>query len=103
LDAAFWGFEPESDMQLWTACILAEAALMKAKRLQDGVAKSRSVPTTPHRDIRSNSEVDVSRPMIAVKRKRPDEAAFLEDSNISLQDQFHQERQRVDKFNSIED
>ncbi|KAA6357516.1 MAG: hypothetical protein EZS28_046957, partial [Streblomastix strix] len=26
LDAAFWGFEPESDMQLWTACILAEAA-----------------------------------------------------------------------------
>ncbi|KAA6396736.1 MAG: hypothetical protein EZS28_007739, partial [Streblomastix strix] len=21
LDAAFWGFEPESDMQLWTACI----------------------------------------------------------------------------------
>ncbi|KAA6365722.1 MAG: hypothetical protein EZS28_038751, partial [Streblomastix strix] len=25
LDAAFWGFEPESDIQLWTACILAEA------------------------------------------------------------------------------
>ncbi|KAA6385986.1 MAG: hypothetical protein EZS28_018488 [Streblomastix strix] len=102
-DADFWGFEPESDMQLWTACILAEAALMKAKRLQDGVAKSRSAPTTPHRDIGSTSEVDVSRPMIAVKRKRPDEAAFLDDSNISWQYSFNQERQRVDKFNSIEE
>ncbi|KAA6373227.1 MAG: hypothetical protein EZS28_031247 [Streblomastix strix] len=91
LDAAFWGFEPERDMLLWTACILVEAALMKAKQLQDGVATSRSAPTTPQCDIRSTNEVDASRPMIALKRKRPDEAAFLEDSNISLQDQFHQE------------
>ncbi|KAA6365252.1 MAG: hypothetical protein EZS28_039221, partial [Streblomastix strix] len=30
LDAAFWGFEPENDMQLWTVYVLAEAALTKA-------------------------------------------------------------------------
>ncbi|KAA6375559.1 MAG: hypothetical protein EZS28_028913 [Streblomastix strix] len=103
LDAAFWGFEPENDMQLWTVYVLTKAAPTKIKRLNDKFAKSWSVPTTPHQDTHCIIEVYVSRPKIAVKRKRPEEATIHEYSNISLQDQFHQEGQRVDKFNSIED
>jgi hypothetical protein len=39
LDAYFWGFDPPEDMTLWTACILAEAAYLRAKHLEKGVFK----------------------------------------------------------------
>jgi hypothetical protein len=42
LDADFWGFDPPEDMALWTACILAEVALLKAKRTENQVFQTKN-------------------------------------------------------------
>ncbi|KAA6360513.1 MAG: hypothetical protein EZS28_043960 [Streblomastix strix] len=43
LDADFLGFYPPEDMDLWTSCIIAEAAIAKANRLQDEMNKQMSM------------------------------------------------------------
>jgi hypothetical protein len=46
IEADFWGFDPPEDMELWTACILAEAARMRALRLQQGILKAKPSVTS---------------------------------------------------------
>ncbi|KAA6381030.1 MAG: hypothetical protein EZS28_023441 [Streblomastix strix] len=41
LDADYWGFDPSEDIDLWTACIIAKAAITKANRLSDGQERKR--------------------------------------------------------------
>ncbi|KAA6365799.1 MAG: hypothetical protein EZS28_038675 [Streblomastix strix] len=43
LDADFLGFYPPEDMDLWKSCIIAEATIAKANRLQDELSKQKSM------------------------------------------------------------
>ncbi|KAA6363072.1 MAG: hypothetical protein EZS28_041401, partial [Streblomastix strix] len=77
LDADYWGFDPPEDMDLWTACIIAEAAIAKANRLQDGLNKQKS-----------------ARQVIQTNDNTP---------TVNRAEQFQQERKRQVKFESLEE
>ncbi|KAA6367709.1 MAG: hypothetical protein EZS28_036764, partial [Streblomastix strix] len=81
IEADFWGFDPPEDMELWTACILAEAARMMALRLQQGILKAKpSVASAPTQDHALELS-GIPREMQALKRKRDE----IENVNQSVQ------------------
>ncbi|KAA6362034.1 MAG: hypothetical protein EZS28_042439, partial [Streblomastix strix] len=103
LDADYWGFDPPEDMDLWTACIIAEAAIAKANRLQDGLNKQKSI----RQAVQVNDNTPVTNrsviPVIPAIRKRGDEITAIIQNPLSLQEQFQQERKRQAKFESLEE
>ncbi|KAA6361769.1 MAG: hypothetical protein EZS28_042705 [Streblomastix strix] len=103
LDADYWGFDQSEDMDLWTACIAAEAAVAQANRLQDGLNKQKSarqVTQTNDNTPTVNSAVVVLIPAI---RKRGDETMAITQNPLSLYEQFQYERKRQTKFESLEE
>ncbi|KAA6399063.1 MAG: hypothetical protein EZS28_005413 [Streblomastix strix] len=103
LEADYWGFDPPEDMDLWTACIIAETAIAKVNRLQDGLNKQKStrqvIQTNDNTLIVNRSVI----PLIPAKRKRGDETFTTIQNLLSLQEKFQQERKCQEKFESLEE
>ncbi|KAA6369903.1 MAG: hypothetical protein EZS28_034571 [Streblomastix strix] len=90
-------------MVLWTASIIAQAAITKANRLQDGLNKQKStrqaVQTNENTPTVNRSVI----PVIPAKQKRGDETTAIIQNPLSLQEQFQQERNHQAKFESLEE
>ncbi|KAA6361457.1 MAG: hypothetical protein EZS28_043016 [Streblomastix strix] len=103
LDADYWGFDPPEDMDLWTACIIAEAAIAKANRLQYGLNKQKSARQVIQTNDNTHTVNRAVIPLIPAIRKRGVETMATIPNHLSLQEQFHQERKRQAKFESLEE
>ncbi|KAA6353330.1 MAG: hypothetical protein EZS28_051143, partial [Streblomastix strix] len=103
LDADYWGFDPPEDMDLWTACIIAEAAIAKANRQQDGLNKQKSARQVIQTNDNTPTVNRAVIPLIPAIRKRGDETMATIQNPLSLQKQFQQERKRQAKFESLEE
>ncbi|KAA6390376.1 MAG: hypothetical protein EZS28_014094, partial [Streblomastix strix] len=103
LEADYWRFDQLENMDLWTACIIAEDVIAKANRLQDGVNKQKSIRQV----IQANDNTPkVNRSVISVipvTRKRGDETTAITQNLLSFQEQFQQEWKQQAKFESVEE
>ncbi|KAA6403651.1 MAG: hypothetical protein EZS28_000826 [Streblomastix strix] len=103
LGADYRGFDQLEDMDLWTVCIIAEAAIAMENRLQDWLNKQmliRQVVQANDSTPTVNSSVNPLTPAI---RKRENETIAINQNPLSLQEQFQQERKRQAKFESLDE
>ncbi|KAA6384548.1 MAG: hypothetical protein EZS28_019925 [Streblomastix strix] len=98
----FQEFESQEDMNIWTACILAEAAQIKFSHLNEAVRSQKQYIT-----FRGNKqpigEAVVPLKIIPIKHKHYESQSAGNASSDSLEAQFQHQRRQFSKFNSLVD